>query len=308
VTFYELDGAYGAPIRYSIHGKKHAINWWYILAAGFVVVMLGLGLAVNKTFASVQPVLDMDVPQVVAQPPVKRVTPVAAVVEVPDNSAQLTAQLQTWATAQNGSDWGFYVKSLDASTPLSVGVGASQTFQMASIYKLFLLKPLASKLPSEAWGSSYVTNRTYLDCVNAMLAVSDNPCAEAIAGGIGWNPLHRQVQLDGYKQTVLNSSDNFVSTPSDAGLLLERLYKGEGYDAKTREIALAAMGKTKSAEAIRRGCSGCTVQNKTGDLGGYKHDAAIVEKGGKPYVVIVFSKGAAWSQLVEASKIISNNL
>jgi hypothetical protein len=141
-----------------------------------------------------------------------------------------------------------------------------------------------------------------------MLAVSDNPCAEAIAGNLGWSTLHRQNLALGYKNTVLNSSENFVSTAADAGKLIDRLYHGKGYDAKTKSIALEALGMQKSVEAIRRACSGCTVYNKTGDLNGYKHDVAIVEKNGKAYVVVIFSKDTTWAQLTEAASIINSKL
>lgn len=220
--------------------------------------------------------------------------------------SELQLELEAW-TATKTSDWSFYVQSLDGGDTLAE-LNQTKQFQMASIYKLFLLRPLAQKLPAEAWATSNVTERSYLACVQAMLAVSDNPCAEAIAGKLGWTSVHKQVQATGYKNTMLNNTEKFNSTTADTGLLLDRIYHGDGYDAKTKGIVLEALARRKGSEAIRRACASCMVYNKTGDLKGYKHDAAIVEKNGKAYVVVIFSSGATWPQLVEAATIINNRL
>jgi len=220
--------------------------------------------------------------------------------------SQMQRELEAWIK-NKPSSWAFYVQSVDENEPRA-SIHENKQFQMASIYKLFLLKPLASKIPAEAWGNSSITDRTYLDCVQAMISVSNNPCAEAIASKLGWTSIHKQTQSDGYKSTSLNSIEKFNSSVADTGLLLDRLFHGDGYDAKTKSIALEALAKRKGAEAIRRACTECSVYNKTGDLNGNKHDAAIVEKNGKVYIVVIFSSGATWPQLTEAAKIISSNL
>ena len=127
---------------------------------------------------------------------------------------------------------------------------------------------------------------------------------------LGWTGLHRQNLSDGYNHTVFNRADFLAGTTADTGLLLDRLYHGDGFGAKTREIALGALGKPKKVEAIRKGCGDvcAAVYNKTGDLNGVKNDAAIIEKDGRAYVVVIFSKGANWNQLVEASGLIANYL
>lgn len=308
MTFYHLGGAHGlTPVNYDAYHSKHTNNWRYVLAFVLLLMVLGSGVITTKTFASIEET-NFELPKslnVVA--PDRPTISVPLVAPAVDHSPELKSDLLAWQAKQKGSQWAFYVQSLD-NKDLEVGIDETEQSGLASIYKLYLIKTLAQKIPAEAWGNTKVTSRTYLDCVDAMLSVSDNPCAEAIASKLGWSAMHRQNQADGYKSTVFNKVDNLVGSPADVGLLLSRLFHGEGYDAKTKQIALDALGKTKKVEALRKGCSGCTVYNKTGDFNGARHDAGIVIKDGKAYVVVIFSKSATWSQLVEASTVISKHL
>lgn len=306
MTFYDLGGARGlTPVSYDAYNPKQTNYWRYTIALLLFLAILGTSTVV-KALASIEQ-SDIELPKPAyanSLPPVPAENAAAAAV---DRSPELDSALKTWQAQQTDSEWAFYVNSLD-SDELKVGINDTKQFELASIYKLFLLKPLAQKIPAEAWSNTSVTERSYQDCVIAMLSVSDNLCAEAIAGRTGWSVLHRQNQADGYKSTVLNRADFLAGSAADTGLLLDRLYSGDGFDAKTKEIALGALGKSKRTEAIRKGCSGCIVYNKTGDFNGARNDAAIVEKNGKTYVVVIFSKGASWGQLVQASSIINNYL
>lgn len=307
MSYYDVDGAHHEFISYGAYPQKNTIHFrWLIISVGFIV-LLGISTIVGKTLAGVQQEeLSLASVKSATTPNPSKGVLLPAAVSDEDNSKALEAQLETWA-ADKQSSWGFYVHSLDGYD-LNVGYRQDEQFDMASIYKLFLIRPLAQKIPAEAWASSMVTDKSYLSCVQAMLAVSDNPCAESIAGRLGWSVAQRQIAADGYKQTIVNRTDKFVSSPADTGLLLDRLFHGDGYDAKTKNIALEALGRPKRTEAIRKACEGCTVFNKTGDIGSAKHDAAIVQKNGKTYVVVVFSKDASWPLMIEASYIIADSL
>lgn len=307
MSYYHLGGPSGVFAAPDVHAQEHKNTWRWIAVSLVLLLTLGMSGAVIKVFASVQQA-QLELPKTAAlaapEPP-KPVQPVILPVEALEMPG-LQKELEDWSATKQ-SQWGFYVQSLDDDR-LNVNINETKQLQMASLYKLFLLKPLAQKLPAEAWGTNTITERTYLACVEAMLAVSDNLCAEAIAGRLGWTSLHKVAQSDGYKTTTLNKTENLVSTPANVGLLLDRLYHGDGYDPKTKSIALQALARRKGTEAIRRACTGCTVYNKTGDIDGYKHDAAIVEKNGQSYIVVIFSKGSNWAELTEAAKLISAQL
>lgn len=296
---------------YEVYVEKHVAYWRWIVVSLLLAATIGATTITYKTLSSVKaaaPETRMPSLQIVPAQQQPQQQPAATVIApVADRSKEVQAKLEAWVAAQQGSEWGLYIRSLD-NDALQAGVQTGKQFSMASIYKLFLLKPLADTVPAEAWANNQITGKSYQDCVHIMLAVSDNPCAEAIAGRLGWSMVQKQLTNEGYRSTIINDTENFVTTAADTGLLLERLYEGEGYDAKTKEITLNAMGQYKRAEAIRRACDGCRVMNKTGDLAGAKHDAGIVIKDGKAYVVVILSKDATWNKLAEAAAAITAEL
>lgn len=303
MSYYHIDGVSGvfASSDSSVHEQSK--SWRLRLATVvFVVSIVFSGVAV-KVFAGIEQA-NIEMPRVMASVPQPSTQAPVVVPSMP--TSLLQQELQSWADDKkvNAS---FYVQSLDNSTVLA-DIDSDKQYQMASIYKLFLIQPLAKKVPAEAWATTTITHKSYLSCVEAMLAVSDNPCAEAIADKLNWTAAQKQIQGAGYKNTVINNTAKFNSTASDTALMLDRLYHGDGYNAKTRNIALDALAKRKGSEAIRKACDGCNVYNKTGDLNGYRHDAAIVEKNGKSYVVVIFSQGSNWNQLKEAATIINTHL
>lgn len=307
MSYYDVDTTHHEFVTYGAYPQKHTVHIRWLIISACMFVLLGISTIVGKTLAGVQQdTISLSVVQgsMTSGPEPGTVSAAASVAE--NRSAELEAKLAAWAEGKT-SDWGFYVHALEGGE-LQAGYREDEQFDMASIYKLFLIRPLAQKIPAEAWAMTNITERSYLACVQAMLAVSDNPCSEAIAGRLGWSAAQKQLVSDGYKQTLLNRTDKFVSSAADTGLLLDRLYNGDGYDAKTREIALDALGRPKHTEAIRKACIGCTVYNKTGDIGTAKHDAAIVQKDGKAYVVVIFSKDATWPLMTEAAQLIIGNL
>lgn len=307
MSFYPMDGSQGVYTRYDSYVQKQTSYWLWLAAALFLFIAFGLVGSRLKTFVSAEQA-SQEMPRqstlALVDPEPSQIPTVVATI---DRSPELQAELEAWQAKQQKGEWAFYISSLE-NDEMKVGINETTPMDLASIYKLFLIKPLGQKIPVDAWGNTNITERSYESCVIAMLAVSDNPCAEAIAAKIGWSALHRQNHADGYSSSVFNREDFLAASAADTGLLLDRLYHGDGYDAKTRQLALDALSTPKGIEAIRKTCNGCIVYNKTGDLMGVKHDAGIVQKSGKSYVVVMFSRHASWSQLAEASSIIHNRL
>ena len=307
MSYYDVDTAHHEFVPYGAYPQKHTVHIRWLIISACMFVLLGISTIVGKTLAGVQQdTISLSVVQgnMTSGPEPGTVSAAASVAE--NRSAELESKLAAWAEGK-ASGWGFYVHALEGGE-LQAGYREDEQFDMASIYKLFLIRPLAQKIPAEAWATTNITERSYLACVQAMLAVSDNSCSEAIAWRLGWSAAQKQLVSDGYRQTVLNRTNKFVSSVADTGLLLDRLYNGDGYDAKTRTIALEALGHPKRTEAIRKACTGCTVYNKTGDIGTAKHDAAIIQKDGRTYVVVIFSKDATWPLMTEAAQLIIGNL
>jgi beta-lactamase class A len=209
-----------------------------------------------------------------------------------------------WISDQQDSTWGVYVGSVDTGKTL-VDINSDKPFELASIYKLFLLQPLAERVPSSQWATTPLDSKNYRDCVVRMLSVSDNPCAETFAQILGWGTIDRRVREAGYRGTDLNRTDYLAGTAADTAELLRRLYSGNGYDDQLKNLALGALKTRSSSEAIRNACPECTVYNKTGQYNGMHNDAAIVEKDGQVYTIVIFSKNSNWQQATQlATRII----
>jgi beta-lactamase class A len=293
---------------FSAYGLKKLFSWKLVFALMAIFGVVGVTTALSKTPAVAdQPNFSIQKSAVINQPPLATKPIVPATIQTPDKSPYLYKELESWRKKQSGSEWGFYVQSLDGKS-IKVGVNQQATFTMASIYKLFLLKPLAQQVPVEAWQNKTIIGRSYQTCVEIMLSLSDNPCAESFGNTIGWSVAQRSIHTDGYDSTVINDQDNFVTSAADTALLLKRLYLGDGYNTKTKAIALQAMVSPKSVEGIRQACPGCTVYNKTGHILDVKHDAAIIEKDGRHYVVVILSRNGSWPKLTEAASIVTDSL
>ncbi len=281
-------------------GAQQRFGVWHVLfgfmaIASLMAFFFARAITSGVELASAQPSL----------PGSSQTAPAAAATEkvssLPD-TGDLQADIDSWIAAHKGVDWGVSVEAINGD--LSASVNADKTYSLASVYKLFLLQPLANKIPSSKWATTNVGSRSYAKCVDSMIRVSDNVCAEAIGRSLGWTKAEKYLRSLGYEKTAFTGTTT-TGTPSETGDLLKNIYTGEGFDELTRSAAMDAMLATKKVEGIRRGCDGCTVYNKIGDLAGYHNDAAIVEKNGKAYSVVIFSKTGSWQQLAELTKVIS---
>lgn len=282
-------------------GARQRFTAWHLLAA-FMTLALAMTLFFARSVASNVELISAEPVLPGARTPAA--APVNSVASIP-HTDELQADIDTWIAAHKGVDWSVSVEAVDGG--VAAGVNVDKTFTLASIYKLFLLQPLVQQVPSSAWDTAMINGKSYNACVDAMIRVSDNICAEAIGKSLGWPKAEKHLRSLGYAKTAFVGSTT-TGTAEETAALLKNLYSGEGFDENTRARALDAMLATKKTEAIRRGCEGCTVYNKTGDLAGYHNDAAIVEKNGKAYTIVIFSKTGSWQQIAELTKVISAHL
>jgi beta-lactamase class A len=104
--------------------------------------------------------------------------------------------------------------------------------------------------------------------------------------------------------------DNDISTPNDLLLLLEKIHKGEGLSASSRDAVIDILKRQKFAERIPALLPfGVQVANKTGSVKGVRNDIGIVYAGDHTYGIALMSKRAesgaeAIQLLAEISKIV----
>jgi beta-lactamase class A len=286
---------------------EHHLQWWHI-----VLVFLGLTMAMVGVFSRIvlgnlQANNELVTQSVVATPQVPEPVAPAVAAQTATNAGQsLQTDINNWVNAQKSTTWAVDVQALDGS--LLAGTNTDRSFRLASIYKLFLLQPLAQRIPSSTWDTTKINTRTYKDCVDAMIRVSDNACAEAIGTKLGWAKVDQVLQALGYVKTNFSASGSSVSgTAHETTILLQNLHNHDGFDQITYDLVMAAMRAPKKSEGIRRGCPTCTVYNKIGEYAEVRHDAALVEKDGKMYSVVIFSEGGSWQQITDLTKVITSH-
>jgi beta-lactamase class A len=214
-----------------------------------------------------------------------------------------------WIASQKGSEWSVAIQDLDNPNN-SLFIDSDKQYYTASLYKLLITLPLVQKAPFENWQLrtlSSAGNQTYDKCVNRMLALSDNPCGEAVGFFVGWSRAEKSLKNAGLTRTALATSD-LRTTAGDMSKFLEGLANGKWFNQQTKEFILNSMANGKYRSGIPAGCEGCRVYNKIGDLKGYLHDAAIVEDGTSRYVLVVLSKGGSYKQIADLTHIISSQL
>ncbi|MDB5186331.1 MAG: hypothetical protein JWL85_854 [Candidatus Saccharibacteria bacterium] len=303
--FSYLQGNRSGKTHYG-HAHDHEKTWAVIAACAVSIVVLA-GFLTHRVFNHVAaietPVVQMS--SLIPRAP-EPITP--AIVPVVTDNKKLQDEINAWIASQKGSDWGVSVRSVYDDS-VNAHYNRDKQFETASVYKAFLVLPLATKIPASSWQTTKLNEKqSYAECLDLALRMSNNACGEGIARALGWKYIDQVLYKAGYTGTKFNRKDYIATTPADTTLLFSNLYKGVGFDKATREFALKSLAPAKNPEAIRRACSGCEVYNKWGEFNGMKNDAAIVTKDGKTYVIAIFSKNSTWPKVTELAGVITRNL
>lgn len=296
-------------IDFGVHRRTNSRGLLHM--AVMLSVVVGSAL-MGYQFKRPQPIVHaQSAPVVIAgAPQPAAVAPAPPAVKPVSNYAEVAAAVQQWIKAHGSAQWGVAVQDLNEADN-TIRVNDTAQFESASLYKLFLTIPLAQRLPFTAWQSQRTLNgtgdHTYAQCVQAMLALSDNPCGEAIGAYIGWNNATRTARANGFAGTSLSNSP-IRTTATDVAGYLVGLEQGKWFDEPTRGFILDSLAHQKFRAGIPAGCVDCTVLNKTGQLNGVTHDAAIITSGKQKYVLVIMSKGGTYQQIAELTRLINGTL
>jgi beta-lactamase class A len=236
----------------------------------------------------------------VAEEPVEQEAP-----QTPEYSAEEVSQvLQSWAQNQSGQ---YGVTILDDEGELLAETNGEQVFFAASIYKLYVAYAGYQKIDDGTYSGAepYLNGKTRLECLIAMIEVSDSPCAEKMWIELGRADIDRQLESYG----VNNTSMLGVTTSSrDAALLLARLHQGLDLSTISREKFLQSLEDQIYRDALPEGFDEtATVRNKVGfrEQDEY-HDVAIVEmRDGRVLIVSVLTNGVGPSNIARLGTLLS---
>ena len=184
------------------------------------------------------------------------------------------------------------------------GYNENLPFTTASTYKVYVAYSVLKRIESSemAWSNQISGGRDAAKCLDDMIVLSDNACAEAFVSKIGYTPLHRDVQSLGLKNTSFIDKESFKTTAADLSSFMAML--------ETRQLSLSNENTDRLINAMRRnvyrqgipaGASG-PVADKVGFLDGLLHDTAIVYSPSGTNVLAIMTDGSSWANIAELTR------
>lgn len=213
---------------------------------------------------------------------------------------------QELATFPKDQKWSVYMYDLNGGG--AVDINSNQAMAAGSVYKLFLLQALESKLPYDRWQYTWMDDGTKIsDCVYDMLRSSDSACAENLGKYIGWDYVDAINRKSGLKDSKMTENEGRETTAADAGELLIRLKKGQMLSDNARRFIFDAMYQQINKKGIMAGCGdNCRTADKIGTMDDVANDVGIVTHGGHSYVLAIMSRGGSLKQITELTKFIES--
>lgn len=284
--------------------------WIPVLSMMVLFASLGGGAYVNR-YAIMSFIINDTIPRAQAIAPGEDTKPAPNAGDIAKAALQEQDELLATKISSKISEfpskqeWSVYV--YDINTGRSASINADKVYPAASLYKLFLLAPLESKMEFGNW-KSRIGSTTVSGCVQAMLQVSDNQCAQSIASVANWQYVDKSNEQNGFIKTKVAGRSGQQTTPREVGELLTRLKKGQMLSDSARRLVFDALYNQKYDKGIPRGCGDCRTANKTGDINGYVHDAGVVTHGPNSYILVAMSKGGSFNQIAELTEVVDTQL
>lgn len=249
--------------------------------AGVLAVLVligGLGLAYKTMYMSKQTKTPSP-PKVQA----KAVETAPAPVDTVTIDSKVTAIIQRYPGMQ------ISVAYKDLKTDAYLNTGVTDPYQAASIPKVLSAILFLQGVEKGSYTlDTPVAGAPARHQLRVMIENSDNPSWLAFIRLLGIPALD-----DFAKQTGMVSYDTTknTSTPADIALLLEKLYGNELLNKENTDLLMSFMQNASEREYIPSALPAETkVYHKAGYLSDRAHDAAIIDDGKRPFVLVIFSK------------------
>ena len=180
--------------------------------------------------------------------------------------------------------------------------GDEAAFTAASTAKVITAAAYFQRVEAgEARLDEMLGNYTAAFQLKAMIGNSNNDSWLLLMDRLG----HRRlIQYAASIGVSYDPQDNLL-TPGEMALVLTKLYSGELLNPGDTAQLLGYMTDTNNEELIPAAAGpGITVYHKYGQLGGALHDAALLERGGTAYALVIFTEGADTGDEAERSQTI----
>lgn len=187
------------------------------------------------------------------------------------------------------------VTALDLQTGKSYHYGDAASFTAASIGKLVTAAAFLHRVDQgKATLSQQVGGKTAQEEIQLMIVKSDNTAWHNMKVAVGESA--QQAYADSINLTGYNAAANTMTT-EDVAKLLSKLAKGSLLSDHSSQLLLGYMQQANYRGYIVAATpDDVTVYHKVGLLEDRVHDAAIIKKGDRSYVLVIFTKsGGAYN-------------
>lgn len=171
----------------------------------------------------------------------------------------------------------------------------------ASTYKLYVghyvLQQIEKGLAGDA--DKLASGRQIDYCLEQMLVVSSNSCAYELIDHFNVNSINADVRALGFGHTTIGPS---MTTTNDLAQFLARTARVELSSQASYERMLDMLLRQKLKFGIPTGVSPAKAANKTGNVGAYEHDAAIVYGTQGRYAMTIMMHAERRSELAEIAR------
>lgn len=129
---------------------------------------------------------------------------------------------------------------------------------------------------------------TLNQALTQMITISHNYAALLLTQKIGLSKARAFLEANGFKESSFNDPK---TTAFDVELFLEKLYRGELVSKEASQEMISLLKGQKLTDGIPKYLpAGLPVANKTGDIGRFKHDAALIFSPGGDYLIVILSE------------------
>lgn len=182
------------------------------------------------------------------------------------------------------------VAVIDCKTGRLQDYGVKEPFVAASTAKLITaLAFLYDVERGQASLEQKIGNKSAKQALEALIVDSDNQVWDIFNNTI----MDHQELADYAASTGLtnyNPDDNTI-TPESVAKLLNNLYGGKLLNQEHTDLVLSFMERAREVEFITNAVpDNIKVYHKPGYLADRMHDAAIIDNGARPYVLVIFTK------------------
>ncbi len=215
----------------------------------------------------------------------------------------INKQLENYPIDQ---EWSVYVNDLDKG--LSASINADKMYPSGGLYKLFLLAPLEAKIPASQWDYYWAGGYNISYCLSSALRSGDDDCTRQVGGYVNWDFANDYNKKLGFLKTDLGEGYRGVTNARETGQLLTQLKTSRLLSDLGRRQLFDAIYHQDFVAGLPSTCEDCAVANESTETGEFVHDAGIITRGQKSYVVVIMSKGGSLNQIGQIARTIDKFL